>query len=325
MNAIIFLKGRKRSGFTLVELLVVIAIIGILVALLLPAVQAAREAARRMQCTSHQKQIALALCAYHDSHKTFPWGQLVYGNPADGWGWAWSAFILPQMEQSTARGAINFGQSLSAPGNIALVRTRLSVFLCPSDASVPANGVTTPQPGPFTITNPGVAPTSYVGNGGAFEGQDIEVLITAQDFAQRNGVLMRGTGVADRDIKDGTSNTLLLGETIYNNFTGGWDPKLYGSSRGTDARFAAVLALVRLGTGHINPPLTASDVVKRAAFGSFHPGGANFALCDGSVRFVSEEIHHTGTTFVDWSNTRTPLGTYQRLMHRSDGQPVGEF
>ena len=164
---------RRLRGFTLVELLVVIAIIGILIALLLPAVQAARESARRMQCTSHQKQIALALCAYHDIHKTFPWGQLVYGNPADGWGWGWSAFILPQMEQSTARSAINFSQSLAAPGNIAIVRTRLSAFLCPSDASLPANGVTTPQPGPFTITNPGVAPTSYVWNGGAFEGQDI--------------------------------------------------------------------------------------------------------------------------------------------------------
>src|SRR5688572_2683588 len=101
MNLIIQ-RRRKPSAFTLVELLVVIAIIGILVALLLPAVQAAREAARRMQCTNNQKQIALALRVYHDSHKTFPWGQLVYGNPAGGFGWSWTAHILPQMDQGGA-------------------------------------------------------------------------------------------------------------------------------------------------------------------------------------------------------------------------------
>jgi prepilin-type N-terminal cleavage/methylation domain-containing protein len=118
MNAITLWKGRKRSGFTLVELLVVIAIIGILVALLLPAVQAAREAARRVQCTNHQKQIALALRLYHDIHKTFPWGQLVYGNPAGGWGWSWTAHILPQMEQASAAAALDLKQPMSAPGNI---------------------------------------------------------------------------------------------------------------------------------------------------------------------------------------------------------------
>jgi prepilin-type processing-associated H-X9-DG protein len=136
---------------------------------------------------------------------------------------------------------------------------------------------------------------------------------------------MRAAGCNISDIRDGLSNTALLGETIFYNFVSGWDPRLYGSARGNENRFAAVLALIRMGGGHLNPPLTAADVVRREAFASFHPGGANFAFCDGSVRFVSEEIHHTGTTFIDWSNNRGPLGAYQRLTGRNDGLPVGEF
>jgi prepilin-type N-terminal cleavage/methylation domain-containing protein/prepilin-type processing-associated H-X9-DG protein len=326
MNAIIFMRGRKRSGFTLVELLVVIAIIGILIALLLPAVQAAREAARRMQCTNHQKQIALALRVYHDAHNTFPWGQLVYGNPAGGWGWSWTAHILPQMDLSSAAAALDLKQPMNAPGNINLVRIRQSVFLCPTDTTAPANGIASAQPGPFSIANPGVAPTNYVGNGGAFDAPDDPFIpVTAAHFSKRNGVLMRAAGVRIQDIRDGLSNTALLGEAIYYNFTGGWDPRLYGSARGNEQRFAAVLALIKMGGGKMNPPLNAADVVRREAFASFHPGGGNFALCDGSVRFVSEEIHHTATTFADSSNNRAPLGTYQRLFGRNDGQPVGEF
>jgi prepilin-type N-terminal cleavage/methylation domain-containing protein/prepilin-type processing-associated H-X9-DG protein len=326
MKAITFEKGRRGQGFTLVELLVVIAIIGILIALLLPAVQAAREAARRMQCTNHEKQIALALRVYHDSHKTLPWGQLVYGSPPGGFGWSWTAHILPQMEQTAAATGLDLKQPMHAPGNIAIVRTRIPEFLCPSDTTAPANGVPSPQPGQFSVANPGVAPTNYVGNATSFDTPDDPLIpVTATDFAERNGVLMRAAGVALRDIRDGESNTILLGESIYYNFVSGWDPRLYGSARGNEVRFASVLAHSKTGQHKINPPLNAADVIRREGFASFHPGGANFALCDGSVRFISEEIHHTSTALADFMNNRAPLGTYQRLFGRNDGQPIGEF
>lgn len=320
-------KIRKARGFTLVELLVVIAIIGILIALLLPAVQAAREAARRAQCTNQLKQIALACQNYHDIYKTFPTGQVVTGptGQADGWGWAWSAFILPEMEQSAIYDQIDFRQSMGAAMNINLVRTRIKSFECPSDSTTPADGVPTAQNGTYLISKPGIAPSSYVGNGGSFGNADV-VPATSDEIKQKNGLLMRYTTVRMADITDGTSNTAIVGETInYNFWPSGWDPKLYGCARSTDLRFAAVLALIRLGTQRINPPSNASNVVQREAFASFHPGGANFALCDGSVHFISETIHHTGATYTDWVSNAQSLGTYQRLMGRNDGLPLGEF
>jgi prepilin-type N-terminal cleavage/methylation domain-containing protein len=164
------MRRQFAQGFTLVELLVVIAIIGILVALLLPAVQAAREAARRMQCTNNTKQIALAMHNYQDTYKAFPSGQIVSGTigaTSTGWGWGWSTMILPQMEQSALAGQINCALPMAAPANINLVRTRLPAFVCPSATRIPANGIPITG-GSFQIVNPGVAPASYVGNGGAF-------------------------------------------------------------------------------------------------------------------------------------------------------------
>src|SRR3954447_15007821 len=105
------LRTRSRRGFTLIELLVVIAIIGVLIALLLPAVQAAREAARRAQCTNNLKQIALAMHNYHDTVGSFPPGGISGGDPNGWWSggwWPWTVFILPAMEQGTLYNAINF-------------------------------------------------------------------------------------------------------------------------------------------------------------------------------------------------------------------------
>jgi len=206
--------GRRR-GFTLVELLVVIAIIGILIALLLPAVQAAREAARRTQCTNNIKQIALALHNYHDAYKSFPPGVLA------GWGHSWSAHILPQVEQRPLYDTIDFSDDGTwydtDPVSLALqaaARARIPLFRCPS------------QPGPESENFYIIADrfrTNYLGNAGSDTiiddfasppGSEI-------DMGTSNGVLLANfcwdpwRTIAIRDITDGTSNTFLLGEAVY--------------------------------------------------------------------------------------------------------------
>src|SRR4051812_46558261 len=131
-----------RRGFTLVELLVVIAIIGILVALLLPAVQAAREAGRRTQCANRLKQIGIALHNYHDTFNTFPPGVLALttsNDPAGNHGWGWGAMLLPFLEQAPLHDQINFEQDTTTPANLALINQTLSAFQCPSDSGQPTS------------------------------------------------------------------------------------------------------------------------------------------------------------------------------------------
>jgi hypothetical protein len=304
----------------------VIEIIGILVGLLLPAVQAAREAARRMQCTNSLKQLTLAMHTYHDIHRTFPTGQVVtHGTLETGWGWGWSAFILPQIEQTGLYNNLNFRLPMSDPLNINFVRTRLPSFICPSAAKIPENGVNSAQNGgTFAIASPGIAPSSYVGNAGAFSNPDSPfVPVAAADITRRNGTLMRHTTIKISDMTDGTSNTIMMGETLHYDFwPSGWDPKIYGNMRGTDGRFAAILALARVGEQRLNPPFNSSNVVRREAFASYHVGGANFSLGDGSVRFISDSINHTATPFAQLA--ARGLGAYQKLTSRNDGLVIGD-
>ena len=127
-------KFRPRKGFTLIELLVVIAIIAILIALLLPAVQQAREAARRTQCKNNLKQIGLALHHYHDVQRQLPSGWVASGGPEGEPGWAWGAMVLPFTEQTNLHDLIDFGDHIDEPTN-AVARTRyVPIFTCPSDA-----------------------------------------------------------------------------------------------------------------------------------------------------------------------------------------------
>lgn len=336
---------RRVRGFTLIELLVVIAIIAILIALLLPAVQQAREAARRTQCKNNLKQIGLAFHNYHDIHGSFPIGQQFVGPTGStgagrrSHGWAWSAYILPMIDQANLYNNIDFTLPPSqvgtggALGNIDVVRTFLPGFWCPSNAyeqtiAIGRAGQT------WAIVDPGQARTTYVGNGGPFN-NSFNVPNNANNIARAIGVLGRDSHIKFRDITDGTSNTFLAGELRhYGNSAGGnnswtWDGKLYASHRwnNNNAQAVATLALTRVCVGKLNPPDTARVVDRREAFASFHEGGAQFALCDGSVRFISESIDHTG---IRWSNAQNVqlyplLGTYQRLAGRNDGQIIGEF
>ena len=334
------LKRRRSHGFTLIELLVVIAIIAILIALLLPAVQQAREAARRTQCRNNLKQLALAIHNYHDVHGVFPIGQLYRGPTGSrragqrSHGWAWSAYILPMMDQAPLYNQIDWTGVPSDPGNIDAVRTILSAHWCPSNAYQQTIDIGSPGD-QWEIRNPGQARTTYIGNAGAFR-NGFQIPNDEQNPARIIGIFGRDSKIRMRDITDGSSNTFLLGEIKHygqsaggpNSFT--WDGKLYASHRwnNNNAQAVATLGLTRPTIRKMNPPDIAPVVTRREAFASFHEGGAFFALCDGSVRFVSENINHTGTFWdgsVNPSQLYSQFGIYQRLGGRNDGQIVGEF
>jgi prepilin-type N-terminal cleavage/methylation domain-containing protein len=318
----------SRAAFTLVELLVVIAIIGVLVSLLLPAVQAARETARRLKCSANERQIALALHNYHDVYQRFPSGQYFCKTPPctdrpQWWqGWGWSASILPYIEQGNVQNQLDFRKNLYDPPNVSIIATPVKLFHCPSDKSrkpeIPPSGVASaPQR---------IATSNYCGNGGSFA-NSFETDIVANDELWTNGVLRRDSKHRFSDIIDGTANTFLIGEVTHFNFT--WDPTMYGHWDVPSGTACCTLTLIRHGNQPLNPPPTANNVVKREGFHSYHPQGAMFALCDGSVRFISDKIHNTSRqrTAATMGNLFDPAnyGTYQRLFSRNDGLSLGEF
>jgi len=330
-------RRRVKRGFTLIELLVVIAIIAILIALLLPAVQQAREAARRTQCKNNLKQLGLALHNYHDVYRMFPIGHVYVGTTGSyalarrAPGWGWTAFILPFMDQANSYEKIDFTEAPSAPGNIDVVRTFLPMMWCPSlpykqDMPIGRTGQA------FEINGPGLARTSYVASAGAFDNGFNSIPQT--NVADRvTGMLGRDSSVKMRDVTDGTSNTLLAGEARHYGQSAGnagsftWDPKLYASHHWVQGTSVATLALTRMAVQKINPPNSASVLIRREAFASKHIGGAQFLLADGSVHFISENINHNGIRWNNYSSNPDPsrLGIFQLLAARNDGQVLGEW
>jgi len=192
---------RRHCGFTLVELLVVIAIIGILVSLLLPAIQAARAAARRTQCKNNVKQLGLALHNYHDTHKSLPPGHLETGTTGRTFRhhFSWMAYILPYMEQEHVHDRIDFNLGYSAPENREAASTSISTFICPSDPVVRI-----PSRPYWGITNYW-APTNYLGN----QGIDCQCR-----FERCSGIFGHSTFTRLSQITDGTSETIAIGETL---------------------------------------------------------------------------------------------------------------
>lgn len=327
---------RHRRGFTLIELLVVIAIIAVLIALLLPAVQQAREAARRTQCRNNLKQLGIALHSYHDSMNLLPPGSVfpnVFPVPATATslGFGWHVFLLPHLDQGPLYGQINPNGQWPQASQMTLLQTPLAVFLCPSSPA-PAINSARLFPG---ISGPAieVATANYVGNSGLWQGMNVT---TGFIFASGAAVPLASVSQTCRfrDVTDGLSNVIFVGERTWQlpgvTYVLDCEPPnaaIWGGEITVVIRrdglalgqFPQVGGLVQMRLNHCN----------RASwhYSSDHEGGAHFLLGDGSVRFISENIDSGQYTVGPGPGFALgPInGTYERLIHRSDGNIVGDF
>jgi prepilin-type N-terminal cleavage/methylation domain-containing protein/prepilin-type processing-associated H-X9-DG protein len=280
---------RTRSGFTLIELLVVIAVMAILCALLLPAIQAAREAARRAGCSNNLRQMGLALHSYHDARSTFPMGYVAAPDPdplqtSPGWGWA--ALILPQLELSPLFDSGNFSLPLERPDNLTTRITAVGIYICPADR----------DPGRYLATRADGSPVgefqsnSYAACYGAGLNVDDQ-----PGFG--NGLFYRNVVVGIADVRDGTSSTIALGERgaclVRTPWAGTPSQAISSINSGStllayntyDIGRGASLVVARVNDVNFNAPGTGPD-----DFYSPHPIGGNFLFVDGSVRFVRDTI-----------------------------------
>ena len=290
---------RRGRGFTLVELLVVIAIIGILIALLLPAVQAAREAARRLQCSNHLKQIGLAVLTYESQFTVFPITIANYqeqgddgtGSDVDGNGLTWMIGILPFMDQGAIFDSINLdgqgdqGEGIERPENLPAIATPISTYLCPSDhAEKNVDTDIWEFPVDFEL-----ATSNYTGVMGPHDYTNASIwggLTDCQDLAtsptlECTGTFWRHSHLAPVKIgsfTDGTSNTIIVGEAI---------PEYYPWLHWAVA--SDVFNPTHAPINYIDTDSIA-NWWDNASFGSRHPGGAQFAFADGHVNFFSDEI-----------------------------------
>jgi len=280
------MKSVARKAFTLVELLVVIAIIGILIGLLLPAVQKVRETANRISCVNNLRQIGLALHNYHDTHESLPPGYLATSYYFDGAtettpGWGWATFILPDLEQDNLYRSIDFALPIQALQNAAAIQQTIKLFLCPSDLWTGPFAV----PGAFGNPLAMAAPSSYVACCGGDESDTFGPIGL--------GVFYRNSRTRLTDITDGTSNTIMVGDRSWGNAQGIWAGALHGgvclrgqfnpcpgNSAGSYPAATLVLAHAHLNNTNSDTDGGLDD------FSSKHVGGSNFVFADCSVRFI---------------------------------------
>lgn len=317
MSPSFFRLFRDRRGFTLVELLVVIAIIGVLVALLLPAVQAAREAARRTQCNNNLKQIGLAIHNYHDTNNRLPPGAVFHGGAEEPWGGPINhrgsihIRLLPYLEQQSlydlfdlSRGTDN--QAAPQPfqdGNTLLRSATVNVFLCPSDNSTQKLG---DRPNQVQVSNYdfNMGPSAAISNSPSCDCPEFPLW---QSYSRSGTSATNPAGPFTRngwnftarfaDCIDGLSNTIFFGEVrvdCSNHVRRGWsDSNRWGKFTQIPINYDSCYASVAEAAAAGKTPCAARcNWNTEVGFKSRHPGGANFLLGDGSVRFIGETIDH---------------------------------
>lgn len=293
-----FVRSYQAKAFTLIELLVVIAVIAILISLLLPAVQSAREAARRIQCVSNLKQLALASAQYSETFGAFPSGHIGQrreNNPGHmTLGTNWSTLILPFLEGSNAYNVYNFSLAMADGSNATVAGFGNSSFMCPSDPSV----MDTKPLDDYYLTKPAntnQAYRTYVANRGLWYSPTYGSSRGDSCFSRiqgsNTGMIFEHSAVRPAGVTDGMSHTLLLGEQLHSILSD--EDQLYyhwhQSGWWCDSFFDASYP--------INAHQKMRDRIETnlwwalvQAASSNHPGGANFAFADGSVRFVKDSI-----------------------------------
>jgi len=319
--------ARRIRGFTLVELLVVIAIIGILVALLLPAIQASREAARRTECSNNLKQMGLALSNYHDTYRRFPpsyviqpGGGGVHGTPDAttrdaGPGWGWGALLLPYLEKQSLDDTLDYNLPCWDAANSAAVQTKLDDFICPSATGADKSFDVKDNSGSTLAT---FARSCYVANVGQEEpwGHTVDSYDAIAD-----GPLYRNSTTSAADVLDGLSTTVFVGEHHPRLSDKTWVGVVPGASICPTPQFAFAICepagtLVNSHSGPssfesppvIHPPN--SHLAHVCGMFAEHPTGCNVVMGDGSVHLISEDIHQP---------------TWAALCSRAKGDVVSDF
>jgi len=254
----------RQTGFTLIELLVALSIIGVLVGLLMPAVQSARVSARQVVCRNQLRQLGLGLHMYHDAHACFPAGSYEMGPSFTiQTGWGWGAMILPHIEQPAVYEQIDFGQGTAVGSNLALIAAPIALWRCPADVG---------------LERLSVVPASYP-----------QYDLASGNYCGSEGILKAMSSIRFGQIKDGTSKTFLVGERQVK-------PSVNGSLPFT-ASWCGVVAFQNGYDSASTPHLSASRFYPlnsgaTLSFGSRHTGGANFTMADGSVIFVNDSIDY---------------------------------
>lgn len=309
---------KQRRGFTLIELLVVIAIIAVLIALLLPAVQQAREAARRSQCKNNLKQIGIAMHNYHDTFNVFPPGVIAHaaaGSTGIGTGWAWGTFILPYIDQAPLYNQLSPSglMDLSNATTLGLLRTPIAGYNCPSDPMGSA------VPNTLAMVRSGTT-TAAIGKSNYLATAAGNQEVPCGGFgSKRNGMFFWNSSTRIRDITDGTTNVFMVmerdtiresprtGVTIEQRMGAVWAGTSMPTCIDGNYDMLNVLCVVYPTYAEVGGSATRHD---RRDTSSAHEGGVHVALADGSVRFISEN---------------GSLANYMNLAAISDGVVVSDF